>query len=55
MKPFDKLAKDISAGFDLLPAIKVISECDSERALTTLRKQINKRLREIRKLTLSGK
>ena len=54
MKPKDELVNNIKEAFGLVPAIKVISNCKSELALTTLRKQINKRLREIRKLKIQG-
>ena len=53
-KPIDELVKNISAGMDLVPAIKVIIKCDSELALVTLRKTINQRLKEIRKLGIQG-
>ena len=40
--------------FDLVPAIKVINDCDNLIALTSLRKVLNKRIKEIRKLKGKG-
>jgi len=49
-KPIDELVKNISEGLDLVPAIKVIVKCNSILALETLRKVLNNRLKELRKI-----
>ena len=48
-KPMDELVDDIKEGFSLVECIKRITECNSILALQSLRKQINKRIKELKK------
>jgi len=46
------LAPKIAKAFDLVPCIERIVKCDEIHALTSLRKVLNKRIREVRKLSV---
>ena len=51
MKEESEFMKSMNAGFDLVPAIKLISECESIFALESLKKVIDS---QINKLNLKG-
>ena len=47
-KEFKELLENIKDGFKLVPALKVISECDNILALETLKKQIDKKISKLK-------